>query len=110
MNDAVVLVDPVDVGEVVQGQRQQVAMGDHHPDEFSRLRRHRVSFAFGCDETQARGRIFEDERELFGMELRVDRHSNQTGVPARKEQLDVLRAIRHEQGDPFTFDEPELMA
>ena len=144
MQQVVADLGAIDVGEVVQRHRQQVAVSQHDAlrpagraagvEEPGRLvharfaaRRHRprpeqaaivaavdvdevgaAARARGVDagrlglrrdEAQARTRIVEDVGDLACVQPGVDRDRAGTDRPARVQQLDILRAVLHQQAD-----------
>src|SRR5215831_7724799 len=77
------------------------AAGDDHALEcWQRLRERSNRFReVGRDEADARAGIVEDVLGLLRMELGVDRDGGETRPPRRPQELDILRAVFHEQRD-----------
>src|SRR5262249_40603788 len=55
----------------------------------------------GAHEGEARAGMAEDVAELLPVQLRIDRHGEEAGVPDREQRLQVLGAIGHGDRDPF---------
>ncbi len=64
----------------------------------------------GIDEAHAGARVVEDVLGFLRMELGVDRHEREAGPPGGPRQLDIGRAVGHEQRDPVARSEPEPRA
>ena len=61
----------------------------------------------GGDQAQLRPRVRQDVFELARVQLGVDRHRHETGVPGGEHRLDVLRTIAHRQRDAIARHEAE---
>ena len=62
------------------------------------------------DEADARAGMVEDVGELARVQLGVDRHHGEAGVPAGEQQLDVVGHVAHHQRHPVARREAERRA
>ncbi len=74
---------------------------DHDPREARQIllqRRHGLG-EIGADEGETRAGMIEDVAELLAVQLGVDRHGEEPGMPDREERLEIFRPVGHGDGD-----------
>ena len=67
-----------------------------------------IVFAIGGDKAQPGAAVGDDVIELKRVQLGVDRHRDQSGLPAGEQGLDILRAVGHHQRNAVTGSKAAL--
>ncbi len=112
---------PGDRVRIVLGHRHGIALeqpavvdGAHLDDPLERLDA-RLERADGIDQVRRReadlgAGMAEDVLELARVQLGIDRHHGEAGVPAGEQQLDVFGHVLHHQRDPIARPQAEGLA
>jgi hypothetical protein len=141
MDDGVAGRDGIDIGEIIEDRRHQVALGQRHAlgpaggaagveqpgrvgrrplgrfdrrdeqrvpcraagfDRFDQARHGQTGqrgMEVGRGEAQPAAAVAEDVFELLRMQLGIDRHRHQPGMPAGEHRLGIRGAVLHHQAD-----------